>query len=107
MFLWPKVTGYSGVVRVKGWSKSPPRFQQWKRHGKPRREQGQAAEGAPPASKTVYLTQSAGWSLEQRGNSLPRWMMVQMVDISARIQNPAYRSVPLFLSKIFGINIAH
>lgn len=45
-------------ARVKGWGKSPPRLRQRWRHGKPRCEQGRAAEGAPPASKTQGLRRS-------------------------------------------------
>lgn len=43
-------------VRVKGWGKSPPRSQQWERHGKPHREQdriGATRAQAQPVSRFV------------------------------------------------------
>src|SRR5690606_10148789 len=47
---------FARQVRVKGWGKSPPRSQQWERHGKPHREQdriGATRAKALPVSRLV------------------------------------------------------
>ena len=77
-------------ARVKGCGKSAPRFQQWRRHGKPHREQNRigAAHGPDPARRP-------GWLLEAAGNSRPRGMAVQAGRPAG--QNPAYRSSGLIL----------
>ena len=63
-------------VRVKGWGKSPPRFWQQKRHGKPRTEQIQAA-GRVPEWPAGRMHRATGQPVAQTDGP-PR-------------QNPAYR----------------
>jgi len=41
-------------VRVKRWGKSPPRRQQWRRHGKPRAVQDQIGGESRPGSLSAF-----------------------------------------------------
>ena len=67
----PSARAFAQRVRVKGWGKSPPRAQQWERHGKPHREQdriGATRAQAQPVSRSV-----ARVGRERRpGNGRPR-----------------------------------
>jgi len=68
-------------VRVKRWGKSPPRGWRHHRHGKRRLVQGQIGRHVQRSSRTVVRrlarSRSSGRSLEVRGNSNPREMIIQ------------------------------
>ena len=57
----------TGVVRVKRWGKSPPRFVQTKRHGKPRREQGQIGDPGAARSGFAQAERVPGMAAERNG----------------------------------------
>ena len=68
-------------VRVKRWGKSPPRGWRHHRHGKRRLVQGQIGRHVQRSSRIVVRrlarSRSSGRSLEVRGNSNPREMIIQ------------------------------
>lgn len=66
-------SGFGPTVRVKRWGKSPPRFQQWRRHGKPHREQGRIGRAAQAGA---FPPRPPGWPREARGDAGPRGMVV-------------------------------
>jgi len=61
----------SAPARVKRWGKSPPRCRQRRRHGKPRREQGQI--GTTGRKPGTAFGPSSGWTARGRGR--PRSQM--------------------------------
>lgn len=73
------------LVRVKRCGKSTPRFQRWKRHGKPHLEQDQIEE-----TFFEFLQSFLGRSLEEFGNKFSRLITTVIL-----IQNPAYYSLTL------------
>ena len=90
-----QTAGASAPARVKRCGKSAPRLQQWRRHGKPHREQGligvlasrfrPQAQGFPP--------RNPGWPREAGREARPRGMVIQVAlgRPFAAGQNPAYR----------------
>lgn len=76
------------AARVKRWGKGPPRFQQWRRHGKPHREQGRIGR-AGSAMAQGFPPRPPGWPREARGDAGSRGMVAQAPRGAG--QNPAYR----------------
>ena len=68
-------------VRVKRWGKSPPRWWRHHRHGKRRPVQGQigrhVSDSLLGSAHRLARSRSSGRSLEVRGNSNPREMIIQ------------------------------
>ena len=79
-------------ARVKRWGKSPPRFRQRRRHGKPHREQGRiGADGEAPKGVVAGAVPPfrPGWPREARSDAGSRGMAAQARQRAG--QNPAYR----------------
>lgn len=71
------------AVRVKGWSKSPPRCWQQQRHGKPHREQdriGTVLGHGAILARVGFQANCPGWLREVPGNRCPRRMAVTSAD---------------------------
>ena len=77
---------------MKRWGKSPPRFRQRRRHGKPHREQGrigvdgEALKGVVAGAVPPFRP---GWPREARSDAGSRGMAAQARQRAG--QNPAYR----------------
>src|SRR6185437_7222831 len=88
----PRLRSVLAEARVKRCGKSAPRFQRWKRHGKPHREQDRIGMAfTAKAARSVRASRS-GRLHDAPGNRRTRGMAVTFAGLRRRaIQNPAYR----------------
>ena len=84
----------SGVARVKGWGKSPPRARQRDRHGKPHREQDRIGMARGFSSRPVSGPAIRVGCVRRPATDVPEEWPSR--GGNAAIQNPAYRPAGTF-----------